>query len=165
MKKAVSPIVASVLLILITITAAIIIGAFVKNMIQNLANKSKECGELLGKIHIDREATCYNKTTQEVYVGVALETGSPEIKGLFIALEGGGVRKAFKLIEGNNYTNVKEIDKNYNEAITIVKPGEIVAYVFNITDIDTRLKESVTITPITEGGYKCGEIKETITEC
>jgi len=164
MKKAVSPIIATVLLILITITAMLVISGFVLQTIKNTTKKTQECSEILGKISINPAYTCYNESSGEVYVDISLGADSPEIKGFLLSLAGEGIAKNFKIEKGKSYENIRVIDKAYGEEIEIVGPGEEITYIINISAIDERLKDSVTIMPITTSGYKCEEIREAIAE-
>jgi len=81
-KKAVSAVVATVLIILITIAAVTIIWSAIIPLIQNNIAGSGDCLAVSGQISINEDTSCINKTNQSITIGVHRGSGSFELVAL-----------------------------------------------------------------------------------
>ena len=150
-KKAQSQIISTVILILIVlISAGIIIGVVIPMIQRNL--KETSCLDYIGKITIvnDPELTCYNSSSQEVYVKVRVGDVLDEIEGFSVVLEN---------------SNSKSYD------ITPINPsGDVIMYgggVFGLPDKNTfrtyilqnfgEKPDAIRVHPILKGGKTCEE--------
>ncbi|MEM3405763.1 MAG: archaellin/type IV pilin N-terminal domain-containing protein [Candidatus Pacearchaeota archaeon] len=130
-KRAISPVIATLLLVVITIIATLTLGKFVKEIINKDIGKSS-CYEYMDYINIlDSEYTCSNSTSTLIQI----ERGSDqkEIDGIYISLSSGASSKGYELKNGTNLNGVKM----YDGSSTIVLPerGEALTYIFSLGNV------------------------------
>ena len=125
-KSGLSAVVATLLLILLVITATVIVWNSISNLIRDKTEGAQTCFEvgLSEKIRINEDYTCYNTTdalNKKVHFSIGL--GEIEIESLLVSISSGGNSKSFTLtnIESSipglvNYpdgsTNIKLPPKN-----------------------------------------------------
>jgi len=113
-KKAVSAVVATVLIILITISAVTIIWASIIPMIQNRIAGSGDCLDASGQISINPDTTCVNQTGNFVKVGIQRLQGNFQLDSISIKVYGfDGASTAYE----NN--SVSGLSANVEKVLTI----------------------------------------------
>jgi len=101
-KSAQSQIVATVLLILITIVAAGLIMAFVIPFVKDkLPSQNENCLEVISKVRISSGYTCYDSPNNTQSVQIHIDDIRDSIKGFVIEL-GGPSSKATRALEDDN---------------------------------------------------------------
>jgi len=76
-KKALSGVVTAAILIAITIAAGAIVGTMIKGFVEERLNTAGSCYNILEKVQINEEFTCYNATGQYTQVSLSLAQISP----------------------------------------------------------------------------------------
>ncbi len=96
-KKAVSALVATVLLILITVAAVGIIWGAIMPMLNRAMEMGQAC--LTARLTIDTTSgyTCYNTSTKEAQIMVGRGAEEFSLAGMQIGVSGGGQSKTFKI--------------------------------------------------------------------
>jgi len=141
-----SQIVSTVLLILISILAIILVFGFVGPFIKERLSAGN-CLDVVGKIEISSGYTCYNgsATQVQVHIGEIRDL----IEGVSIEL-GGATSKNYKIINGTQVSEVLMCSGN-NE-LELPDNNEERTYIIN--NIDER-PEIIRIYPILKGGRVC----------
>lgn len=109
-KKGLSVVVASVLMIVLVMSAVVIVWQVVKGIVNDNTNKAEDCFavEFNEKVIINDDYTCYNATNGSVYISITL--ADEPIDSLIVAVESAGSSKSFELT--NTVQNLAEV-KNY----------------------------------------------------
>lgn len=152
-KKGLSVVVATMLMILLVITAVTIVWGVVRNMVDDETKKAKDCFkvEFGDKVGINDDYTCYNSTNQSVHVSINL--AEEEIDGLLIAIESYGTSKGFTLT--NTVQNIPHV-RNYPDYSPGVKlPGPNEGLTYYVTGFAVK-PDLIRIAPQV-GEYQCKE--------
>ena len=160
-KKGLSPVVSTILLILITIAAVVLIAGFAIPFVRNNLDESKVCfdaSEQL-KINTEEEITCHSVVNKNVSIQISRGTKELDIRGFFLVLSGGGSSKTFEIyngkdlriegiemLDGTNELDIPKIgeDRTYNISLELTPLSEA-------TDIRAK------IAPIMPSGVNCPE--------
>lgn len=150
--KAISAIIASLLLILLSVAAVAILWSFINPMIRGNLETGKSCFELREYFTVsDSEYTYYNSTKTSIMI----ERSSEEynVSGFIASLEHDSQSTRFDIINGR-VTGVKMlVSSGDTEDLKIPKSGEARTYIF---DIGNATK--VNIAPIRLDGGLCDAI-------
>jgi len=176
-KKGVSAIVATVLLVVITIAlAGIIYGAIVPLVKDNLET-SQKCSSTGIEIVTGEGYTCYDSGKSEVKIQVSRGEQEINLSGLQLQISGGGKSKSVEINSSMLFTGsayIREYSGNYrnssgtNTNFNITLPGKLgaIPYVINITSpyVGITSPDSVSVAPIIKIGIKnniCGIVSKT----
>jgi len=122
-KKALSTVIATVLIILLVTAATAIVWSFVNNIIKERTEGVQSCFDVEAseKVTLDGYYTCFNPTEGEVQFSIIIEDA--EIDGLVISISAGGSSKSFTLTnEETVVPNLKPYKGNYEDAVKL--PGK-----------------------------------------
>jgi len=124
-KKGISAIVATVLIILITVAAVTIIWAAIIPMIQDQIGGSTECFDASAALSVTTDYSCVNDTAKEIMVQVHRGVGSFTLSDLEIITGVAGTTSTTKVVEDLS-ENVPDVngDKVYTISYTGSKPTE-----------------------------------------
>ena len=117
-KKALSEIITTLLLIMLTVAIFSIIALFIIPYVKDNLGKGKACYDVLGKLEIVNEGTCFNRTTNETYINIKL--GDADVKGILISLRGSGTSKNYEIIPGS----VEGVKMFFDTNAAIELPGK-----------------------------------------
>lgn len=134
-KKGLSDVVATVLILLVTISAAIIVGTVIYNMVKDsLKNEYNTCKEIQEEISLVRSGSCYNKNETASNTTIRIMFGNANITRMNIYLDTGSESKLYELKIGNSYPDVKNSNRGWNTTLEFPKAGggEKI-YIFNNT--------------------------------
>lgn len=163
MKKGISPVIATILLIVISILAVMIIAGIVIPFVRDSSREAKQCFEAIDLLEIElSEYTChYNvSTVKMVNISVKRKMKDIELEGFIIAVSGGAEGETFEIKEGET-ENVRMINGSLN--LVIPKRGERKTYSMNTT---LTIIDYAEIAPILKGGKVCDPTgKSDIEEC
>jgi hypothetical protein len=149
-KKAISGVVATVILIGLTILAITIVWVFVDRTITNQINKSEAC--YFGfeqKVEINNRYTCYNKSSNEFRFSLSI--GDIKLDKVLVSISREGSTNTYEI---ENTT--KEISGiiNYPSRTSGVKiPGENSGLTYILTEVNSAPDE-IKIAPIIKG-FQC----------
>ncbi len=165
-KKAVSPVITTILLILVAIVAVGILSAFVKPWITE--NLRGDCFRTIDQIEIDTESkyTCWQDIDGDLILNLSVKRGSEPlgIERFIITVYGEGTSETFDIGNGANDPNIAMINQPYNTPLEIPARREMRTYSLN-TSFTTEIT-SAEIAPVVEGDTFCNAVdKKNIGKC
>lgn len=161
-KRGLSAVIATVILILVTIIAVGIISSFIIPTVRDNLQQTGNCLDVVGKVELNPAFTCIGTSAgtfvDEGELIVSVETGKIKIGGLIVVVSGNGASKNYK-IENGPYAG-GDISM-YRGSSNLILPGENEIKTYWISDIILPLNPTeVKIAPIM-GGNQC-EISDKI---
>ena len=159
-KKALSALIATVLLILLSIAAIVILSSAIIPFVKEKMSEAQECSEIIktaDALAIDAENgfACYYDENG-LKAKITIHRGNIEIKGVRIAVRGGGDSKIVDITEGT-LTDVKLLTPT-GETTNLVLPGKGGEKTYIISNVNAA--ESAIIAPIMPSGQMCKETDE-----
>jgi len=118
-KKAMSAIVAVMILILIVLAGTAIIWKVLNKTVDEGLEEAKSCYDLMGKVTVNSKYTCYNSIEKEMDVSV--EVGDVDIDGLFIVIAFETSAVSFELT--NEEAPIENL-RNYDGTYQVKVPGK-----------------------------------------
>lgn len=113
-RRGISPVVATVLVILITIIAAGLIAPFVTNFVKDNLDDSGSCFEVLGDLEFAETGfNCYyniSSNPSNLNTGFSVRVGDETISGFKISLIATGSSDSFDVSEGATLTGIKMLE-------------------------------------------------------
>src|SRR3989344_8066155 len=100
-KRGLSEVIGTIVLVLLTVVALTVISAFIIPFVKNKLNEGDSCFNVLNKVTINSEKSCYNTTSTEVWV----RFGNIDLDEIYLTLELG---------DSINQYRIKEASKNKN---------------------------------------------------
>lgn len=160
-KRGISPVIAVILLVLITFMAISIIWAFIKPMVETSLEEGGSCFQLRDYAEIvDSEYTCYNEVGKNTSIMIKRGFDDIEIKGFRVSIFSEGESKVYSVVI-NTTDNIKMWQAgNFVTSIELPEPGESKTYLFENL-IGTRAELAV----ITKTGKTCKMGSYDIPEC
>ena len=111
-KKGLSTVVASIVMILIVVIIIGLISQIIIPMIKKNLSASSDCMDVIGQVHLNPAFTCHWRYTDEAkaetYPGVMIgvDVGKIDVSGFVITLSGYGQTKSIDIIEGTVRTDL-----------------------------------------------------------
>jgi flagellin-like protein len=165
-KRGLSPVIAVVLLLLITIIAAGIIVAFVIPFIQDSLEGGEACFNVLGDLSFaETPYNCFNTSfvvdDPDGRVGFSVRVSNDDIVGFVAGVQRQGSSTAFEIVEDFTDEDIRMlIGPGFDGALEIPGNGEVRTYVVK------GAFDKVELFPILESGAKCDIADEIlITQC
>lgn len=156
-KKGVSTVIASLLLILLTIVLIGVVWSIVMKLVNSKVEESS-CLEVIGKVNLNGQYTCYNSPSE---LRISIEREDIEIGGILVAVSSSGTTKTFTLKEDNqNFVFLKYYNGTYNENVKIPDKNSGRTYVYNLTSQGIGSPDYLSISPII-GENQCDKSDET----
>ncbi|MCX6750604.1 MAG: hypothetical protein NTZ83_04050 [Candidatus Pacearchaeota archaeon] len=163
-KRALSTVIATVLIILLVVVSTTIVWVFVRNIVVSRTHGVDTCFnvEASDKVTINDYYTCYNQTSNEVQFSVSITDA--QIDSLIVTILIGGNSRSFTLT--NNDTVIQDLAPykgNYGTPVKLPGTNEGRTYVANFT---TEFEQGVgkvdwiKIAPVIEE-KQCGASDET----
>ena len=118
-KKAMSAIVAVMILILIVLAGTMIVWKVLSKTVDEGLGEAKSCYDLMGKVTINSKYTCYNGANNEMNVFV--EVGDVDIDELLIVIVFEDSSMSFELT--NEEDNIENL-RNYDGTSLVKAPGK-----------------------------------------
>lgn len=151
-KKAQAELITTVLLILISIAAVVLVSAFIINMVRtNLV--STDCFKTAGqiKINLDEGYTYYKNTvTKAAYISISRGEEDINLTGLLISIGDGQSSTSYSLMKGSTTTEVTSYD-----GAAAVLPGKSETRTYRINS--TAAISKVKVVPIIYPERTCKE--------
>jgi len=161
-KKGVSPLIATILLILISIIAIASIFAFVVPFVKDMLEESKECFNIPEQISIIDSSvyTCFNNDKSKIGVSVKRSSEEVEIGGFKISVKGKDASNTdtaviVEIKQGEFPTDAYMLDGS--QPPVLPGRGEEKTYVITLNDVTP---EKVVIAPISAKGELCNVADE-----
>jgi flagellin-like protein len=135
-RKGLSPVVATVLLIGISVALVAVILGIIRPFAQERLDESKRCYDVLGEVKFNYEYTCYNSSTDTMIVSIS--QGDVELDGMIVV---------FTETNGT-YSNTFTLNNTIGDPYGIPGPESGKRYYFN--DI-TNIPSHIGVAPIVDG--------------
>jgi hypothetical protein len=151
-KKAQSQIITTVILILLSLAAAVILFSFVIPFVKdNLSGGA--CIEVVGKMEIlsSRSYTCYRTSEGNMSIQIHIGEVKDLIDGFIIELDAGPSTKTYKIKEETSSEIWMRNGTKSTNIITLPENNEARTYLLPSADQPTQIK----LYPILEGGKVC----------
>lgn len=166
-KKAISPVVATVALVMITLAAAVFIAGFVVPFVRDNLNEGTECVgyEEYFSFYEEFEYNCYRVEAGNYLIAISIEANSiseeklNNLDGMRLQFMAEGESNGIEIKDGEA-TNASRIRmlKTSESTLSVPQKGEVKTYVYNS---DSQY-EKVEVYPLLKNGRMCeksGEIK------
>ncbi|VVB78076.1 Uncharacterised protein [uncultured archaeon] len=162
-KIAQADIVSTILLVLLTIVATVILMSFVIPFVKNQISKT-ECFDFNGKIEIkNSDFTCYDSATKKLTIQIGVNDVDKKkidlLTGLRITVMNNGSSESFEV----NSSNVNPRIVMYNGASTLLVPKNNEEKTYNITNINSK-PSSISVYPILSGTKSCSDAINQVNE-
>ena len=128
-KKGISAVVATVLIILITVAAVAIVWAAVVPMFRNKLESGTVCFDAVSQVQVTDEFTCYDSDTNELRVRVSSSSGDIDLTDLKILVYSSGNSYSYEVVKdpndkvnlenGNNVT-VEDLPTGGNSRVFVI---------------------------------------------
>ncbi len=138
-KKGVSAIIATLLIIMLTIVIFSVIYSVMIPAVKNYLGESKTCFDALDKVKINKdELTCYNEETGET--GISVKRDDVELDEIIISLIGEGDSRKFEISDNMKSDNIRMYYSNYSQELELPGKLEERTYVFKTSfEVDRAL--------------------------
>ncbi len=129
-KKAMSAIIATMVLILIVLVATGIIWTVLNKTVEEGLEGAKSCYDLLGEVTVNSQYTCYNSINDEM--NISIEVGDVNIDGLLIVIAHETSTVDFELTD--EFIDVENL-RYYNGTVLVKVPGKNAGSTYIASDI------------------------------
>jgi len=150
-KKAMSAVIALMVLILIVIAGTVIIWRVLTKTVDESLSEAKSCYDVLGKISVNSEYTCYDGVNDEMHISA--EVGDIDIDSLFIVITYEDSSTSFELT--NELTTVANL-LSYTRANQVKAPSKNSGLTYIATNI-VESPSSIELAPMVGGNLCSGE--------
>ena len=130
-RKALSTIIATLLLITLTLVVVGVVWVVVNNIIKEKIGGTEACFNIFEKVQIG-DFTCYNSTSAELRIAISVKDISMD--SLLVSVTGDEMGKTFTLKNNMASEFIKEYKGVYNASLTIPGQNSGITYVFNMTN-------------------------------
>ncbi len=146
-KLGLSTVVATLLLVLLTIALVAIVWGVINNLVQNQLPE-QGCLDVFEKLKFNSAYTCYNASTSEMLISISTE--DINISQAVIAISYQGSSKSLQISSQNSQiTNLKPYNGNYGDSVKLPDRNSGATYVYNLTAGGFNGRpESVKIVPV-----------------
>ena len=149
-KKGVSPVIATVLLLVLTLVIVSILSVFVIPFVKNSLTGSKDCVDVLGGIRFD-EGSAYNCKTA-TRTGFSVRIDNPNIVGFKLSLYAQGVANPYRIENGSSYPVLRMLSTPapaFGTPLEVPVEGGLRTYVAN------GVYDRIEVNPILKNGKLC----------
>lgn len=158
-KRGLSAFVAVMVLILIIFAGTGIIWVVVKKTVDEGLEESKSCYDVLGKVEIINDYTCYDSTEKEMHFSIGI--GDADIDGLLIAISREESSDNFNLDSSlQTISNLRNLDGS----VQVKMPDKNAGSTYIASEIET-MPVSVEVIPVVNGNTCTGEKFTDIYSC
>jgi len=152
-KKGVSAIVATVLLIALTIGIVAIVWTVINSLVLEKISSAESCADIFDKVTLNNDYTCYNSSSKEVQFSI--DIGDLEVDDLLVSIVSSGGSTSFTIPKSGQVANLVTYPARSS---VVALPGKNagLTYIFNLGAMGvTTAPDSIEISP-TVSGNQCG---------
>ena len=144
-KRALSGIVAAVIMIALVVAIAGVVWMVVTNLVTEQLEEAGSCLDVTGKISINGQYTCYDSATNETFISIGL--ADINVSEVVVAVSGAGTTKSYRIT--NDAQTITGL-KNYDGSPNIVLPGENEGLTYISSEFTTR-PDTIRVFPVVKG--------------
>ena len=148
-KKAMSGIVAAVIMIALVIAIGGIVWLVVTNLITEELDEAGTCLDTLGKVTINSQYTCYNSSNGELLFSIGI--GDINLEKVVVIVSGEGKTNSYEIT--NEFSNVDDNLKAYNgsDNVKLANKNEGLTYRLNASAEELGRPDSMKVYPVIKG--------------
>lgn len=150
MKKGMSPIIATMLLVALTVVVIGIVWGVVNNLVKTKTEEASACFNSLEKLKINNDYTCYDSSAKKLQL--AVDVGELELDSFFIHVSNKQDTKSFEITSNANYNGVTMYDNSAALILPAKNSGE--TYIVLIEKVGLTSLSEVRVAPKVKG-YLC----------
>lgn len=161
-KKGLSDVVVTLLTIVLVLSIMAIIWSVTSGLIQNQMNTAEKCGNIVNKININSQDTCYDKVIPlnptDDTLQLSIEVKNIDLDGILITINEQGKGKSFKITKVPEETFITQYGTGGSGVVPL--KNEMMTYIVDLQDLGlsgTTKPSSVKIAPIV-GGEQCDTV-------
>ncbi len=147
-KKAVSGVVATVFMIALVVAIAGVVWVVVSNLVSEQLEEAGTCLDVLGKITINPQYTCYNTSAGELQFSIGV--GDIAVEKVIVAISGSGTTKSYDISQiSRDDTGLKFY--NGSNSIYLPEKNEGFTYILNTSEAGLGIPDSIIVYPVVKG--------------
>ena len=163
-KRGISPVIATVMIMMITIAAAALLMGFVLPFITDQTEGASECFDVFQGVEFGSTShNCYLDSTMDCDEGVdcnnrtgfSVRVKNEGVVGFKISLTGGGSSDVYDIDGNTQDSNLRMLEEDFDEELDFPEVGGMRTYVIK------EDYESIRVAPILEGGKSC-DVMDTV---
>ncbi len=125
-KKALSPVIAAMMMIAITLAAVLIVWGVVQNVVNKELDEVEACSNIVDKVQINSLYTCYNATDDLLQFSINIK--DIEVDSLLVSVSSAGSSKSFEL--PSTPDTVAGVRNYTDDGTTIFLPGKNTGFTY-----------------------------------
>lgn len=134
-KKGISAVIATVILVALTVGLVAVVATFVSNTVEEQTSKGTSCIDIIGELEINGDYTCYNSSSNEFQFSINIKNA--EIDSLIVAIENSALEsKTFEITNSEkSFENLKYYpggSYEYGENIKLPEKNSGKTYLLNM---------------------------------
>ncbi len=130
-KRGVSPVIATVLLIMITVIVASLIAYFVIPFVNKGLDEGKTCFDVLGELEAYNSGyNCYYTNTTMERTGFSISVSNDKITGFVANIVSAGSADSIRIYDGTLSENLRMLGSDFNQAMDFPETGGVRTYVY-----------------------------------
>jgi len=142
-KRGLSGIVAAVVMIALVMVIAGIVWVVVTDLVSEQLSEAGSCLDVLGKVDINYQYTCYNSSSNEFLISIGI--GDIDVEKVIISVSGAGASNSYEV----NQTGGDENLRSYDGSGGAILPGKNSGLTYRLR-VDGK-PDSVKIFPVVSG--------------
>lgn len=149
-KKGLSEVVATLIMVAITVAVAGIVWLMVTTFVNTSTTSTTACYNLQGKITLNNDYTCYNDSASPKAIVFSVNVGDiPNVQDILVSISGAGNSETFK-IAGDNATSGLEY-LNGTWPVTAPPENHGLTYIYPLPSSFVGVPQEIEIAPIISG--------------
>lgn len=159
-KNAQSEVVTTVLLVLIGITAVVLVGGFVINIVRDRL-QTTDCFKTQGQLVLNLGTyTYFNSTSKILYITIERGNNDFNLTGIVVSTGTEEISKAITISQGSAGNLATTGVAMYNNgllttALTVPSPNEKTTYALNLSKVSLTSVNEASISPVLKTGGVC----------
>ena len=131
-KRAVSSVIAIIMIIALTVVMAVVVLAGIKIIINKKMSSSESCSQIRDKVFLEELYTCYNTSSKEVYFSISVK--DIKLSKISLLLENKQNSKSFEITSTlKTYSGIRYFDGSYSNPIKVPDKYSGRVYALNLS--------------------------------
>jgi len=148
-KKAISGVIATVIMIALVLAAVAIVWGVVTNLVEEQLESSGNCFDIFGKVSINPSYTCYNTSDKKFLFSVSV--GDINVDKIIVSVSGQGTTKSYTLTNDNQ--TISGLTRYPGGETNIIAPGNNSGLTYISSEFPSR-PDSIRVSPVV-GNTQC----------
>ena len=147
-KKGAASIVATILLIAMTVVIVGLVWTIVSNLVNKNIESSESCFGIFEKVVLNSEYTCYT----DGGFRFSIDVGDIDVKEVLVGISANGSSSSFKISKNSSEINNLIMYPSNSSTIVLPSKNEGLTYVFNMSGAGLSVTpDSISIAPVIKG--------------